>query len=362
MPKILYLAEWDAFSNSGVIRKIKAQYETWRKLGVEARLVIVSPKGPRGSSPTIQGEGITVIAHEGGRYGLGKLFKAGALREASKVVAEFGPDVIYYRQSSWTPGILGVLKKATCVVVEINSNDVFEIDQYGWLKARYHRATRGWLINLTKGFVCVGRELGEYYSRYGKPVEIIGNGFDTSSVVPRSPPHNARVQLVFVGSPNQSWHGVDKLVQVAEQFSDMDFHIVGESVENPPSNFILHGYLGWESLSALYKKMDFGFGTLALHRKKMNEISPLKSREYVAYGLPVIGAYQDTDLDGCDFFLRIPNTESGVRDSVSEIKKFVSVWKDKVLDVSAVNSKVDSVYKERRRVEFMESLLEKIES
>lgn len=354
--KVFYLAEWDAFGNSGVIRKIKAQYETWRKLGVDARLVIVSPEGPEGAKPLISGDGITVITHRVARYGLGKFFKAMALREARKIVAAFSPDVIYYRQSSWTPGILGVLRKAECVVVEINSNDVFEISQYGWAKARYHLATRRWLIKLAKGFVCVGRELSEYYSRYGKPVEVVGNGFDTTSVIPRPVPRNNRVQLVFVGSPGQSWHGVDKLVEVADQFSDMDFHIVGEHVENPPSNFIVHGYLDWNQLSALYGKMDFGFGTLALHRKSMSEISPLKSREYVAYGLPVIGAYEDTDLEGCEFFLRIPNVESGVKESIPMIRIFIQSWKDRELDVSLVKSRVDSTHKEMRRLGFMKRL------
>ena len=42
--KVLYLAEWDAFTPSGVIRKIKAQYDTWRRIGVDARLLLISPE------------------------------------------------------------------------------------------------------------------------------------------------------------------------------------------------------------------------------------------------------------------------------------------------------------------------------
>ena len=352
--KVLYLAEWDAFSNSGVIRKIKAQYETWCKLGVDARLVIVSPEGPEGAEPLINGDGITVITHRVARYGLGKFFKAMALREAGKIVAAFSPDVIYYRQSSWTPGILGVLKKAPCVVLEINSNDVFEISQYGWAKARYHLATRKWLIDLVKGFVCVGREIGEYYKRYGKPVEVVSNGFDTSSVMPRPAVANSNINMVFVGSPGQRWHGVDKILEIAGELPEFVFHIVGDDFPVPYDNIRCYGHVSWARLDELYRMMDIGLASLALHRINIDEISPLKTREYLAYGLPIISAYEDPDLDGCDFVLQLPNTESGVRDSVMEIRRFAQKWKGKEIDMNVVRSRIDSGVKERQRIDFID--------
>lgn len=355
--KVLYLAEVPAFGNSGVLRKIKAQYETWVRMGQDARLILLSPRSPEQTVPAIDGEGISVVAYRTARFGGSKLFKAVALRTVKRMVEAYQPDVIYYRQSSWTPGILSTLKIATSVIVEINSNDVHEIGHYGFAVAQFHLLTRGWLIDLASGFVCVGRELGDYYSRYGKPVEVIGNSFDVASVKPRPAPKNSRVQLVFVGSPGQAWHGVDKLVSVADQFSDMDFHIVGASVLNAPSNFFLHGFMNWEDLSALYEKMDFGFGTLALHRINVDEISPLKTREYLAYGLPVIGAYEDTDLAGCEFFLKLPNREDGVEISVLEIRSFINRWKDKDIDMDFVRERVDSVRKEAGRIAFMREAL-----
>lgn len=355
--KLLYLAEVPAFDNGGVLRKIKAQYETWVRMGQDARLILLSPRTSEQTVPVINGEGISVVGYRSGRFGSSKLFKARALRTVRSMVKAYQPDVIYYRQSSWTPGILSTLKCARSVIVEINSNDVHEIGHYGYAVEKFHLFTRKWLIDLASGFVCVGRELADYYSRYGKPVKVVGNGFDVESVKPRPAPKNSRVQLVFVGSPGQAWHGVDKLVSVANQFSDMDFHIVGEGVSDPPSNFFLHGFMDWENLSALYKKMDFGFGTLALHRKNMDEISPLKTREYLAYGLPVIGAYEDTDLAGCDFFLRLPNCESGVEKSVAEIRSFIERWKDKDIDMDFVRERVDSVRKEADRVAFMGEVL-----
>ncbi|WP_313950206.1 glycosyltransferase [Accumulibacter sp.] len=356
--KILYLAEWDAYSSNGVIRKIKAQFDTWLRMGVDARLVIVSPRGlGRAPAPQIQGERVHVVPYPVAEYGFGKFYKALALRKTKRLIREFSPDVIYYRQSSWTPGILGVLALARAVVTEVNSNDVYEAHQYGWLKAHYHLATRNWVIDRVRGFVCVGREVGAYYQRYGKPVAVVGNGFDTRSVQPRTPLANARPQLVFVGSAGQAWHGVDKLLAVADQLADMDFHIVGAHIDSCPSNLKSYGYMTWEQLSEMYRRMDIGFASLALHRLNIEEISPLKTREYLAYGIPVIGAYDDTDLGGCECFLRLPNTETGVVDSVDLIRDFVFKWKGKAIDMNYVRARIDSSVKESERIGFMRQVL-----
>jgi hypothetical protein len=45
----------------------------------------------------------------------------------------------------------------------------------------------------------------------------------------------------------------------------------------------------------------------------MSEASPLKSREYLALGLPVIGAYEDTDIPPDDpVYLQLPNRPGAV--------------------------------------------------
>lgn len=353
--KVVYLAEWDAYSSNGVIRKIKAQFDTWLRMGVDAHLVIISPQAQDQSQiAMLDGERIHVFPHRVARYGIGKIYKAIALRKARKLINDISPDVIYYRQSSWTPGILGILGLARSVVTEVNSNDVQEVHQYGWLKARYHLATRNWLIERIHGFVCVSREVGDYYKRYGKPVEVIGNGFDTASVQPRPPLKNQRPQLVFVGSPGQAWHGVDKLITVASQLDEMDFHVVGERIDECPPNLTSYGYMTWAQLSEVYCQMDVGFGSLALHRLNIDEISPLKTREYLAYGIPVIGAYEDTDVGGYEFFLRLPNTESGVKDSVGLIRDFVHKWQGKPIDMNLIKSRIDSSVKEAERIGFMQ--------
>lgn len=355
--KVLYLVEWDVFSSNGVTRKIKAQYEAWCELGVDARLVVLSPQLGLDGKPLISGHGIEVVAHRTAMGGVGKALKALAIRAARKVVADFAPDVIYYRQSSWTPGILSVLDLAKVVVMEINSNDSNEIHQYGWLRAKYHLLTRRWLINRVGGFVCVGEDAALGYKACGKPIAVIGNGFDVNSVTPRVLPRNARPQLVFVGSAGQAWHGLDKIITMAEKLPEFDFHIVGDVVASSLENVQSYGQVNWAVLDSIYRKMDIGIASLALHRIGVNAISPLKTREYLAYGLPVVGAYDDPDLEGCEFFLKLPNEDGGVEVSINAVRDFVVRWQGELIDRAWVQRRIDSRVKEQQRVKFMDSLL-----
>lgn len=60
--------------------------------------------------------------------------------------------------------------------------------------------------------------------------------------------------------------------------------------------------------------------SLALHRDGLNEASPLKTREYLVAGVPVLTAYRDTDfLRGAPFLLQLPNVEDNVLPHLAEI-------------------------------------------
>jgi len=355
--RVIYLVEWDAYSNSGVLQKVLSQFRTWKQLGADGLLLIISPEPGSARERLFDTPGVEVVTYRALRGGANKVSKMFALRAAAEICRRFHPDLIYYRQSSWTPGIVSLLSEAPCRVMEVNSNDLDEIYQYGSLKAKYHLATRKFLLDAVDGFVGVGREISEIYRGYGKPVECIGNGFDMSRIAPRKPPANDRPQLVFVGSAGQAWHGVDKLVAVGGLFSEMDFHIVGANVESAPANFVVHGFLDRAKLAELYSIIDCGFGSLALHRNNMSEASPLKSREYLAYGIPVIGAYCDSDVDGCDFFLRLANTEQGVADAVESVRDFIYRWKGKEIDMEVVRAKIDMSVKEKQRLDFFARVL-----
>ena len=356
--KITYVVEWDAFHYSGVARKVNAQVKAWEEMSHSVQLVIISPKP---NNHILQNVFVcsnqTVELHFSGGL-IGKVAKAIAIQKAKVSINLFQPDVIYYRQSSWTPGIISLLKKAKTIVVEINSDDILEVSLSGVIRSKLYALTRSWLIKVASGFVCVTQEIANLYSSFGCPVSVIANGFDLTSVEPRVPTDDAPIKAVFVGSDALTWHGVDKIITLAKLLPEIEFHIVGIDIKekNNPRNIIDHGYMSWSDLAELYKRMDLGFGTLALYRKGMSEACPLKCREYLAYGLPVIGGYKDTDLSGAEFYLEIDNTPTGAVEARNKIVEFANKWKNKSIDRRKVEALIGTKMKEKNRLEFIKIL------
>jgi hypothetical protein len=162
----------------------------------------------------------------------------------------------------------------------------------------------------------------------------------------------------MVGSPNIDWHGMDKVKTLAKAIPDFDFHIVGiKNQDNDVRNLTYHGICTPSQLAELYQSMDIGLGTLALHRKGMNEACPLKCREYAAFGLPFIIGYKDNDFSGQNFVLEIENTENNVVENIERIKKFVNDWKGKRVPYSSIEKLISVITKEKQRLDFFTNVL-----
>jgi hypothetical protein len=94
-------------------------------------------------------------------------------------------------------------------------------------------------------------------------------------------------------------------------------------------------------------------GSMALHRNLMNEASPLKVREYLAYGIPTIIGYHDTDFpDGHPFILELPNEENNVESNLDKIRRFVSEVKGRRIERETI-AHIDVKIKELQRFKFL---------
>jgi glycosyltransferase involved in cell wall biosynthesis len=166
-----------------------------------------------------------------------------------------------------------------------------------------------------------------------------------------------------VATPGYPWHGVDKLFILAVLCQDMHFIVIGygpdDCPNNPPANLELLGFMTQGEIHKALMRADAAFGTLALHRKNMEEACPLKVREALAYGLPIIYAYKDTDLDDLDseLLLRLPNTENNVIDNVDAIREFAYQMRGRRVDRGLISSRIDQRIKEIQRLEFFEEVI-----
>jgi glycosyltransferase involved in cell wall biosynthesis len=122
-------------------------------------------------------------------------------------------------------------------------------------------------------------------------------------------------------------------------------------------NIIYYGHLEYDEYVKYMERADVAIGTLALHRKGMNEASPLKVREYLAHGIPVIIGYDDTDFPcNVSFILRISNDEKNTIKEADAINEFVLDWRGKRINRKEILA-IDNKGKEKERTKFFEAVL-----
>ena len=330
--------------------------DCWRNAGHEVRHFVLNHPTERSSR-----DGVEYFFGEGGGKPMAKAVSATfALREA---LNRFQPEIVYMRQMIWFPGLVRALNGFR-VVQEVNSDLGEELKLLGGFSGRVkrllYRFTRDSLNVITRGAIYVTDELAKRLPIPGARRIVISNGYVFGAKQPLARPimvECERPSLIFVGSPGQDWHGVDKVEAMAEALPEFDFHLVVPGlIKCGPSNLRYHGELVGESLSKLYNQIHVAIGSLALHRNSMNEACPLKCREYSAYGLPIIAGYRDTDLSGASFYMELPNTEDNVRQSIDQIRRFVLDWISRPFPYPEAIERLDAIRKEEKRLQFFDEV------
>lgn len=125
-----------------------------------------------------------------------------------------------------------------------------------------------------------------------------------------------------------AWHGYDRLIKAVAEVKKRNpdypikVRIVGDgqmftelnnlvNEYNLKDSVELTGSLHGENLTQAFDGMQFGVSSLGLFRKGLAEASDLKTREYMARGLCVIGSGSDPDFSAdSPYRLLVPNDES----------------------------------------------------
>ncbi|WP_178019950.1 glycosyltransferase [uncultured Paenibacillus sp.] len=394
--RIAYLIHWNEGPESGVFKKIISQALSWKVLGHETALFLFSRGTAVAWDEAETGELPVFREVYRGRLGRTPRFKALTAR-----VRAWEPDVIYHRFDLYYASLPRLLRDYPSVL-EINSNDVAELALEGsGLSPRrlFHLLTRRLVLAAAGGFVFVSGELAEadVFRRYAKSYAVIGNGIPLdqfaagqerggaltpNGVEPSEPParpvsgasvpapaptdastKEEPIRFVFISSPGQAWQGLDEIARLAAAKPDWGFDIIGpergelemEGLQ-VPENMAFHGLLTRDRYQPLLDRADIAIGTLALYRKGMEEASPLKVREYLANGLPVIAAYRETDFpEPVPFFLELPGEPENVVRHLSAIESFAHNWRGRRVDREHVRH-LDVTVKEAARAAYMQRI------
>ncbi|MDO9578466.1 MAG: glycosyltransferase [Candidatus Cloacimonadales bacterium] len=357
--KIAYILSADPFEENGVNKKIKSQTDTWKSFGHNVKIfsILVNEGTHRTenyfNSSIYQREKIFILP---------KSFR--------KDLTDFKPDIVYLRFEVFKPFHLSILKSFN-VIVEINTNDIVEFKLQASKSIRekirliYHLLTRWIIFKYAKGIISVTDELlsKHYMNKYKKPSLVIPNNLILKNFKILKKSNNKIPNLVFMGTSDYPWHGIEKIIELAKETeNELFFHIIGSEDTNYPNlkNVKFYGYLLRKDYEKIIEKCDIGISTLSLHKINMNEASSLKLREYLAYGLPSIIGYRDTAFINSipKWILEIPNEESNLLYNKNRIIDFCNRMKDVIVTHEESKKYIDSKLIEKNRMNFMENLIQ----
>ena len=353
--RIAYGCYVSAFKDDGVNKKIRAQIGHWRRAGHDTELFCLSPApAPGVAEPALDGHVFTF----GGLQG-----RIAATVALARAVRRFAPDVVYVRYDIFVPPVWAGMRSVP-MAFEINTDDRGEPLSERVFGRLYHDLTRGLTLRAAAGIVCVTHELARSrrLTRYGKPIIVIANGAESGEIEPLGPARSTRPTGAMLIGYQGPWTGVDKALALARALPEMDFHLIGGDVvaetQSLPPNVILHGSLSRAAYRDVLAEADFGVGPLALHRIGMAEASPLKVREYLLHGLPVLTAHHDTDFlnENPWFLLRLPNSDGNVEHDLPAIRAWIGAVQGRRVPRAEVMGRLAHEGKELARLDFLRQL------
>lgn len=355
--KIIYIFFDDIMNNqsSGVLNKINAKIESLNKLGIIC-------KGVNFSSRVISkfeiNEFVTILPIEKRAW---KFFNS-ILQEKLLYKAVYyylfenknNFDYIIFRYPGGSSSLYKLTKfLKNQIVFEHNSKEIDELVlqshlfrkslafsfkfgffiyyfERGFFPTLFEKVYGKYILKNAKSGIAVTNEIAEYErSRYlSYNVKVISNGVDVQNCSLREKAVFTGVNLklfMLTGSAN-NWHGIDRLVKSLENYDGkcrVTLDIIGsineEDIKKIQNSTIkdkvnILDIMTQQELDVKLNSYHVGVGTLCAFRKGLSEASPLKTREYLARGFPVLIGYNDTDLMNNDlfsnYFYKVPADES----------------------------------------------------
>lgn len=284
-------------------------------------------------------------------------------RNLNNKLKKYNPDVVYWR---FGPVPLLQRFKKNVIILESNTNLKIEMKSRSLLSQLMIMLYIVKFNSICKGVIGVTPESLTFFKHIPYKA-IIGNGIDLNhNIFTESIKHKieskVRKKAIFIGSPGCIWHGIDKILDIADYFPMIDFHVIGydeEKIKDTygklPPNLNVKGYLEGEALHNELINADIAIGSLAMQRAGMKHSSSLKNRLYLQYGLPVLLQGEDLDLLNCPGVFSLPEAfaKSDIKLLIEEALRYTLENKD----YNSIEALIDSKNVESRRIEFFKQCI-----
>lgn len=330
--KLLYIVRYPLYERFSLQQKFDGQINAFKELGFHTVYIGFDKK----HFYLIDGENKTIIGNT--HFYMPNYYHTflyiDLYKMAMKVVKKYDVEIAYYRSApafKKTYTLAKFLKQNGCkFVFEIPTYtpDVKEAD-LSFVRTLFRGYSDIWkrrIDPLPDLYVFMGD--GNFTTFNGCPAIRIENGIAPDLMPLRNPVKESDKVNILALSSMSYWHGYDRLIKsLAEYKGDKNvmIHIVGaddggslsqwkETVKENEleDKVIFHGPKYKEELNGIFDLCDIGVNSMAMFRKGFEDTSELKTREYIARGLPFVSSVYDVILDDLDkdLFIKISNDET----------------------------------------------------
>lgn len=252
----------------------------------------------------------------------------------TRVIGKIDADFLIMRDFAMSKSGVAFLKRCQSkfkVVLESNTNISSELNmkanKHGaWynMEARKELQYRRKSLKFVNGIIAVTVELENLYLALGfdkQKIRVITNGVKVKKITDQRYKWNPNEALrcVFLAGTSSEWNGIDRLENSLKSYRGKTklivdvYGISSERLDGPNFELNFVDRVNPQDISTRLSNYHIGISTLALYKKNMEEACTLKVREYLASGLPVLLAYNDTDLDEeSSFVFRVNNNDSRI--------------------------------------------------
>jgi len=366
-PKILYV-NIISKKSIGVFKILKHKALTAKDLDIPMDILVINPED------SYKKDNITFLKVGYSSYKF-KIFAPNVLLEyLNKHINNYDILLLRYPLVE-SPYLLKVLKNFKGIIVsEHHTHEFSELLSTGRkidkIRAIWDYLIKPYYFKYIKGLVAVTSEIAKFQKKYIKkyiPSCVVSNGIRVKDInyTGYTKFNGKYIKCLILTSECQPWQGVDIIINSLRKWKKLrvELYIIGKlseqikkilaTLDNPKVKIFNYNNLSEEKLQILLKSTNFAFSSLALYRKGLQEACPLKTREYLARGIPIVYSYKDTDLNGDEpFALRIDTNNNYLDwDQIIEFLKTVPEgneireWAKKNVDLSLKLSKLYSFLK-----------------
>ena len=326
--KLTYLAVCSSDANPGVLNKINDWIDAAKDLNLDANTIIISPTG--GIRPylklnleIIKSKNKLLFIRNPTHLRIFLFFSILIARiNKCKVIIDV-PTPIYVLIKE----ILGHKRKKL-----IKYFTVFELMVYSSLPFLF-----------SNKIIQYANEHWWFKIGCNKRIFLMGNGINLKRInIRNNYPIWPSDRLNLIGVANiATWHGYDRVIHAMAKFNannnfnfKVHFELIGDGPElinlkNTATNLKLDKFVTFHGLmtnskfiETIYERAHIAVSSLGLFRIGLETSSVLKSREYVAIGIPFIYAGHDIDfVEECNFRYKVKNSDN-IEDLITLFEHF----------------------------------------